>query len=430
MLKKFIAQKGILKWTLITLTAAAAITVFSISSTAEVMTELVGKGDIKEMIELQGKVELNENEKIYARLEGFIDEIYVYAGDEVDEDSKLIQLSVDNVEFAISKAEAAYSAASAQLESLKRSIRPEHIKLAEAELEKAKAMEKAALCDYTNKQYNFENIKVLYANGAISEKEMKDTELLAAVAEGYFRSAEQVTSMAQYNLDIAMDGVLKEEIRAAEANVRIAKVQLDELIYNKGKTNVCSSIRGIVMSKEVDKDQAVSSGTLMYEIGNYDSAYIKVDVLVDDISNIKIGQKVVISGDVINDDEINGEVYYIAPKALSKVSSLGVEQQRIEVRIRFDNSSLKLKPGYTLDVDITTKEKQDTLYISDKAVFTMDGKEAVFVVKKGKLVIQSIEIGIENDDYIEVVSGLSEGDMIVVDPDSKLKPGKRVKSQK
>lgn len=98
-------------------------------------------------------------------------------------------------------------------------------------------------------------------------------------------------------------------------------------------------------------------------------------MLVDDISKIKIGQNAIISGDAIDDRKLQGKVYYIAPRAESRVSSLGVEQQRIEVRIRFDNHLLKLKPGYVLDTDIITTEKPSTIYVPDKAVFELDGKD-------------------------------------------------------
>jgi HlyD family secretion protein len=427
MIKKIPARKGISKSIMALLAIAAAVTVFNLGYASEVRAEAVKRGTITELIELQGKVELDNSEKIYARIEGFIDEADFHEGDMVEAGTRLLQLSVEDLEFAISQAEAVHNASKSQLESLRASIKPEHVKLAEAQLKQAEAVEKAALQDYINNQDSFLKVKVLYENGALSEKDMKDSETLLAAKESSLRIAEQDVEIAQYNLDLLEDGVSGNEIKAVEANVAAAKSHLDELINNKGKSIVCSSIKGIVLTKEADKGQAVYPGSLLCEIGDYDSAYIKAGVLVEDIRKIKDGQKSIISGDVLNDNEIYGEIYYIAPKAESRVSSLGVEQQRIEVRIKFDNSSLKLKPGYTLDIDIAAKEKQGALIIPDKAVFEMDGKDSVFVVSKGKLVLRSIETGIENDDYIEVVTGLTEGELIVVEPDSKLKPGKRVK---
>lgn len=409
---------------------AAAVSAISYGSIEEVRVDTVKKSDIRELIELQGKVELDKNEKVYARLDGFVDETNVSEGDAVKEGTKLLQLSVEDIDFAVKSAEAAYKSAEAQLESLKQSIKPEHIRLAEAELEKAKAALKAAASDHDNNKYNFENIKSLYISGAVSEKDMKDAGTLLDASESSLRNAEQTLKMAEYNLELLVDGVSREDIKAAEANARIAEVQLEELFNNKGKTNVVSHISGTVLSKEVEREQAVTSGTLLYEIGDYDTAYIRVDALVDDIAQIKKGQKALISGEVLQDGNIEGMVYYIAPKAETSVSSLGIEQQRIEVRISFDNKSLKLKPGYAIDVDIAAREKLQILCIPDKSLFEFGGKDAVFVVKNNRLELQTIETGLENDDFVEVVSGVTEGDMVVIDPDSKLETGQKIKFKK
>lgn len=409
---------------------AAAVTAITYGSMEEVRVDKVTRNDIRELIELQGKVELSKKEKVYGRLDGFVEKINVGEGDEVKEGTELLQLSVEDIDYAVRSAEAAYKAAEAQLESLRITIKPEHIKLAEAELAKAEAALRSASSDYDNSKYNFENIKSLYNSGAVSEKEMKDADTLFDTSESILRNAEQSLKMAEYNLKLLQDGVSKEDIKGAEANVRMAEIRLEELKNSKGKTTVVSHISGTVLSKEVEKDQAVTSGTLLYEIGDYDTAYIRVDVLVDDISQIKKGQKALISGDVLEDAEIEGTVYYIAPKAEASISSLGVEQQRIEVRISFDNKSLKLKPGFTMDVDIAAREKQEVLCIPDKSLFELDGKDAVFVVRNNRLELRYIETGLENDDFVEVITGVNEGETVVVDPESKLEAGQRIKFKK
>lgn len=429
MLNKILNKKNILRWLIIAAVAITAITVVNHSNIAEVRVETVQKGSMKELVKLRGKVELDNSEEVYAKLQGFIYEVNAEEGDAVNEGEKLLKLSVEDLDFAIKRAKALYDASNAELQSFKNSIKPEHVKVAEAEQEQAKAAMEASSQNYRNKQDSYDKLKILYDNGAIAEKDVKDAKTLLVASEGDFIKAEQAVYIAKYNLDMLNDGVSKENIQTLEANAAVAKVQLDELINNKGKTNLYSPMEGVVLAKYVKKGQVVQPGTLLYEVGNYDSAYIKVDVLTDDISKIKEGQKATISGDVLNGKEIQGEVYFIAPKAENKLSTLGVEQQRVEVRIRFDNTNLKLKPGYTLDVDITTKEKMDSIYVFYKSVFDMNGKDSVFIVKDNKLELKTIECGIENDDFIEVLSGLNEGEKVVLDPGSDLKLGKRVKQK-
>ncbi|MEA4963080.1 efflux RND transporter periplasmic adaptor subunit [Lutispora sp.] len=426
---KIMYKKNILRWLFISFAGIIAVIAVIGMNAAEVRVEAVRKGNLKEIIELQGKVEAENRIEVYGKLQGFIDETNVKEGDVVKEGSVLLKLSPEDLNYAIRRAEAMYNASNAQLQSLRSSIKPEHVKLAEAELKQAQAVMEAALQDYKNKQDSCEKLKVLYDNGGAAEKDIKDAGAILAASEGELIKAEQAVHIAQYNLDILNQGVSQDDIRALESNSAAAKAELDELVNNKGKASIYSPINGIVFGKYVKKGQAVQPGTLLYEIGDYDSAYIKVDVLVDDISKIKEGQEAVMSGDVLGDKGIRGEVYFIAPKAEDRLSTLGVEQQRVEVRISFDNTALKLKPGYTLDVDIITKEKADSIYIPDKSVFDLDGKDSVFIVQNNKLELRTIECGIENDDFIEVLSGLDEGEKVVVDPESGLKPGRRVKQK-
>lgn len=426
---KILHKKNMFRWLIIAAAGVTAIAVINISNAAEVRIETVNKGSIKEFVELRGKVELDSRAEIYAKLGGFVDEINAEEGDAVKEGSKLLKLSEDDLNFAIRRAEALYKGSNAELQSLKSSIKPERVKLAEAEHKQAEAAMKASLEDYRNKLDIYDKLKLLYQSGGVAESDLKDARAILAASEGEYIRAEQAVCIAQYNLDMLNDGVSEDDIRALEANAAAAEVQLDELIKDKGKTDIFSPIEGVVLAKYVKKDEAVQPGTLLYEVGDYDSAYLKVDVLVDDIGKIEEGQKVIISGDVLNGREIHGEVYFIAPKAENKLSTLGVEQQRVEVRIRFNNKNLRLRPGYTLDADIITREKTDSIYVSDKSVFDFEGKDSVFVVGNNKLELRSVECGIENDDFIEILSGLSEGEKLVVDPDSELKPGKRVKQK-
>lgn len=400
---------------------------FMLKSGAEVEAFTVKKGEMRELIELQGKVELDKSEKVYSKLAGTIQELAVDEGDTVKEGDVLAQIDATDINYAMKRAEAELKAAQSNTRGLQKSVKPEQVGMAEAQLEQAKAALKAAEKDYDYNKSNLENAKLLYQNGAATQQELKNAEVLAAQAESALESAKQNVGLQQYNLDILRQGASGEAISASAANEEAIRVQIDELKNNAGKTGIYSPIAGTVLSKNVEKGQSVQPGELLYEIGDYASAYIRADVLVDDIAKVKIGQRVIIKGDVVKDQELYGEVYYMAPKAETRVSSLGVEQQRLEVRIRFDNSKYNLKPGYTLDTDIITMEKPSSVYVPDKALFQLDGKDCVFAIRNNKLELTEVKKGIENDDYVELVSGLSVSDKVVVDPDDALKNGMRVK---
>lgn len=386
----------------------------------------VKKGTFQEYIEVSGKVEYEEKHKVYSELDGVVKEIYVKEGDIVSKGTKLAEGDLEDLNNAIKKAQATYDSARATLEDLENAVKPEQIRQAEAQLEQAKVLLETAKQDYKYKLDILENLKKLQKNDGTSEQSIKDAEILVISAENAIKNAEYNVQIAQNNLDLQKKGVSKHSIDAQKAVVEQAKVQLDELKNKTRKVYVSSEIDGTVLTKYIDKGIAVTVGTLLFEIGEYNSAYIKVRVLTDDVGKIKIGQKAVITGELLNDESIEGEVTYIAPKAETVISSLGVEQQRIEVRIKFDNSSLMFKEGYNFDVDIITEEKESTVYVPEEAVFEKNGKKYVFVVDNKVLKLREVVLGLENKDYCEIVSGIEEKEIVVKRHRNEMKEGMKI----
>ncbi|HCJ57775.1 MAG TPA: hypothetical protein DHV55_10780, partial [Clostridiaceae bacterium] len=237
---KIMYKKNILRWLFISFAGIIAVIAVIGMNAAEVRVEAVRKGNLKEIIELQGKVEAENRIEVYGKLQGFIDETNVKEGDVVKEGSVLLKLSPEDLNYAIRRAEAMYNASNAQLQSLRSSIKPEHVKLAEAELKQAQAVMEAALQDYKNKQDSCEKLKVLYDNGGAAEKDIKDAGAILAASEGELIKAEQAVHIAQYSLDILNQGVSQDDIRALESNSAAAKAELDELVNNKGKASIYS----------------------------------------------------------------------------------------------------------------------------------------------------------------------------------------------
>ncbi|HNY13869.1 MAG TPA: efflux RND transporter periplasmic adaptor subunit, partial [Candidatus Wallbacteria bacterium] len=215
-------------------------------------------------------------------------------------------------------------------------------------------------------------------------------------------------------------------IKVSEQNAEQARIGVDTIKNDLQKAIVKTVIGGVVLTRYHDEGSFVQPGIALFDIGDMSTAYIKAEVLVDDMSKVRVGQKVIITGDAIDNKKYTGEVYFIAPRAFMKVSSLGVEQQKIDVRIKYDLKNLDLKPGYELDANIVTLEKPASLTVAYKAVFESDGKNRIFVIKNGTLELRNVATGIENDENIEIISGAVEGEKIVIDPPNNLKPGIKI----
>ena len=184
---------------------------------------------------------------------------------------------------------------------------------------------------------------------------------------------------------------------------------------------------GVILEKLVEKDVSVTPSTPAFVIGNVSHLELESDILTDDISKVKIGNDVEISGKAVGDKVFKGKVIKLAPEAKTEVSSLGVNQNRIPVTIGISDGVDQIKPGYVLDVKIITTAKSGIIEVPDSAVFDYQGKSDVFVAQNGKTVLKTIKKGIESDNIIEVIDGLKEGEVILSKPDNTIKEGIQIK---
>ena len=96
------------------------------------------------------------------------------------------------------------------------------------------------------------------------------------------------------------------------------------------------------------------------------------------------------------------------------------------VLIAFDNEKANLRPGTSVDVRIITAEAEDTLAVPDRAVFRIEGQWSVFVVQGHTVEIRQIEIGLRNDEWAQVIKGLTKDEEIVTEPKNELTNGARI----
>ena len=156
---------------------------------------------------------------------------------------------------------------------------------------------------------------------------------------------------------------------------------------------------------------------------------MKVNVSQYDAPSIQKGQKAQITGDALGDASYNGEVIKVAPAA-TKIVRNGNEEMVVAVEIEVKDKQAELKPGYSVDVDITTKEKKDVVVVPIISVLKeKDGKQIVYIVSKEfKVEKREVQVGAYSDLYMEV-SGIKEGEQIVINPDASIKEGMFVKPQ-
>ncbi|HQE67551.1 MAG TPA: efflux RND transporter periplasmic adaptor subunit, partial [Bacillota bacterium] len=145
------------------------------------------------------------------------------------------------------------------------------------------------------------------------------------------------------------------------------------------------------------------------------------------VTDIKLGDEAEIIERSGRKQVIAGKVVKIAPSAVAVTSSLGVNQKRVSVIIEPEEQSGLLRPGYEVDVRIITKSKKDILKVPLSSIFDYKGKDHVFAVVEGKAVLRAVKKGIQDEDFVEILEGLKEGELVLSEPDINTKEGMRIK---
>ncbi|HBE77940.1 MAG TPA: hypothetical protein DDW65_09210 [Firmicutes bacterium] len=211
---------------------------------------------------------------------------------------------------------------------------------------------------------------------------------------------------------------LEAAYKRATASLQSANLELEK--ERKGLV-VRAPLDGVILQRNIEINQVVTSGTAAFIIGNTQNLEVDADILADDVVKIHPGNQVEISGQATGGPVLRGVVTKVASMAENIVSSLGVNQKRATVTIDFTGDKGLLKPGYDIDVRIFTQTKSKVLTVPASAVFDYQGKNWVFIIQRGRTQLRQIEKGIENDDKMEVVAGLTAGDWILIKPDNTIK---------
>jgi HlyD family secretion protein len=319
------------------------------------------------------------------------------------------------------------------LESVDRSV-----EASQAQTEASKARETYHIADHQRKQTAF-------ADQAATRKELDEAELaeiesrvdfrtdvLALRALEAIRKATQIWPLQVRQMiekKALAEAVLAHELAEAQA-------ALDQARRDRDRAQIRSPVGGIVMKRAVSNLRMLPAGELLLEVGRLEDLEIEVEVLSQEAVDIAPGDPVEIIVPTVRHEPLRGTVSRVEPRGFTKVSSLGVEQQRVMVIVAFDPEMLarfraegySMGVGYRLRVRIYSDAHDNAVAVPRSALFRgPDDRWQVFVVRNGRARKTDLDIGLLNDIEAEVLAGLDAGDVVVLAPDADLEDGARVK---
>lgn len=281
--------------------------------------------------------------------------------------------------------------------------------LAQAEIEQAQAEYEFALAEHRR-------ARDLVAGGTISVRD-------AEAAERAFRSGRAALATSQAALQVRRFEL--ERARAQLLSPTTATTRTDcECV------SVMAPVSGEVLYIPNESERIVQAGEPLLQIGDPTDLEIVVDFLSTDAVRIEAGQAVLIErwGGEVN---LAGRVRRVEPFGFTKVSALGIEEQRVNVIIDLTSPRemwQALGHGYQLEARVVLWQSDAVLSVPLTAMFRDGEQWAVFVLEGGRARLRPIEIGERNGLAAQVVSGLQSGDRVILHPSNRVQQDTRVTS--
>ena len=339
-----------------------------------VKTKLVEKRDIIETVSASGKIQPETEVKISPDVSGEIVSLYVMEGDKVDKGDLLLKIKPDTYQSMLERSQASLNTSKSALEK--------------------------AIAQLSESESNFSRNKILFENGTISRSEFEKIEASYKVAVLSVEDGEYMVS-------------------SAEASLREAQENLN-------KTNIYAPISGTISRLNIELGERVvgtaqMAGTELLRLANLKLMEVAVEVNENDINSVSLNDTALIEVDAYLGNTYKGIVSEIANSAnVMGVSADQVTNFEVKVMIL---DEVSFRPGMTATVDIQTERAYGVLSLPIQAVTTRkdtanieDKVECVFAFEENTANFIKVETGIQNDEFIQIISGLKEGQDIITGP--------------
>lgn len=385
---------------------------FTQNTAITVTTAPVNQGSIEKYVEELGVVMTERRETVYAAATGRVTDVLVNIGDSVQKGELLLKIEEQQLLREIQGIEAQEAALQAQYQEALKPVDQREIERLKLEL----TNQENALVEA---ERTTENQKKLYEAGAVSHEDYQN-------ALNQLEAQRNNLEKLSLELEILSNPHTINIAAQYQAQLKQLAIQKEALESQKEEYSIASPIEGTIMLKNIEKGSYLQPGMQLFEIGSPDNHYIEADILVSDIANVNEGDKVLISHQNLG-IELTGTVRKIHPQAFSKISDLGIEQKRIKVEIEIQGREANLRPGYDLDIKIVTEERDKTLIIPENALFQQENQYYVYVKENNRAVLREVQTGIESQKQVEIISGLMEGERLILSSNEELKDGAKIK---
>ncbi len=379
---------------------------------APVVVEYPKRTTIAETLEYPGTLLPQKTVTVTPKVSGKILKIHVKEGERVVADQLLVSLDDEIVKLQEAQARAAFNAAEAQYQKAQKGVRKE-------ELENAKALLAQAERDIDVARANLERAERLYKAGTISKSKYEES-------DNAFKQALTQVDNARRNVNLMEEGATKEDLAMAHANMEAMKAQFELAKLQSSYAQVKAPGAGIVAKVLVDAGNMVDTRTALIAIVQDDPVYVEIPVPEKHYGRFaeKRNSITALVSPIAYEgrEPFHGTVHKIA-------TIVDAASRTFLVEVEVENPEGLLRPGMYVNVKLQISTKERALAIPRSALVFREDRQAVFVLSGTnpyKAIMKPVDVGIEQDSLVEVVSGISEDDMIITEGNAFLEDGQPV----
>jgi len=392
----------------------------------------------------QAVTELPHDQLISMPIAGWLEPITLREGDRVEANEVVARLDTSDLADRVKQIVQQIAALSTRIDKSKdnrleegmlvevnASVKAvdETVKAGERKVEAAKAV-----ADYA--RYELGRFQKAIKTGTATELELRKAEMAHRKASAEHRS--DVFELAAIKTIAAVSHIwpkfvkdymdlksydrtrYRQQIDEAEAALAIAQ-------RNLARARIRTPVAGTVLERLQTRRQFLPAGTPLLTIGRLDDLEVIAEVLTERATRIRRGDPVEIHGKAVGGEPVGGEVLRVYPAGFKKISSLGVEQQRVKVAVKLARRPPRLGVGFRVHVRIYYDQAPDALTVPRTALFRSAGGDwQVIVVEGGRTAVRTVRVGLTSDERAQILSGVAAGDLVAASPSREIAAGMKV----
>jgi HlyD family secretion protein len=364
----------------------------------------VARGPLRVSVSDEGETRVRDMYVVSAPVPGRMRRIELEAGDRVVADQTVVARIEPSDPTFLDVRSAAEARASANAAAAGRTHAEAQVRRAQAELDFARS--------------ELERIRALARSHTVSANDLDAAERRARTADAALGEARAELQVRESEYQVARARLMTPASRRRDADCDCISVY--------------SPVSGDVLRIVTESEGVVQSGTPLVEVGDPIKLEVVVDLLSADAVRVEPGQRVIIEA-WGGPRPLEGRVRRVEPFGFTKISALGIEEQRVNVVIDIREPRQqwqRLGHGYRVEPRIVLWESPDVLKVPLSALFRQGEGWAVFVGQGGRATLREVEIGHENGLEAEILSGLEAGERVVLHPGDRVSPGARLEQRR